>query len=479
MFREYEDYDGLGLAELVRSGDITENELLDAALDRLERRNPNINAFAHIFEPRARHDIGAGLADGPFRGVPFALKDLFMRYAGEPTGNGSHFWENYIPDQTSELFQRYRQAGFTIFGKTTTAELGLSASTETRARGATRNPWDLGRTSGGSSGGAAAAVAAGILPLAHASDSGGSCRIPASCCGLFGFKPSRGRMPMGPERGESSGGLGTAHCISRSVRDSAALLDVSAGPDLGAPYGIAPPPRRWIEEISTPPPRLRIALVRQAFDGSAVHPDCIKAVDHTASLCVDLGHIVEEAMPTIDHSAIGRCLPEMMAAMAGHMVDQRMSELRRAPNMDDLEAVTMALVEAAKSIPIARFMTISNIFHTAGRDLARFQQSYDVVLTPTLAQPPIRIGELNSSETDARRFSERFQSFAPFTLLANITGTPAMSVPLHWNEAGLPIGVQFIGRFGDEGGLLRLASQLENAMPWFNRRPHADGSDQT
>ena len=469
-FAEYEAFDGVGLAELVRRKEVTPSELLDAAIGRVERVNPTINAVIATFEGKARVDIAAGLPDRPFTGVPFVLKDLFMCYAGERTTNGSRFWSDFVPTHTSELFARYRRAGFVIFGKTNTPELGMNVSTEPALFGATRNPWNIERTAGGSSGGAAAAVAAGMVPLAHASDSGGSTRIPASCCGLFGLKPSRSRMPMGPERGESSGGLGTAHAITRSVRDSAVLLDASAGPDLGAPYGIAPPTRPWAAEVRARPTGLRIAVSTRTPAGVALHTDCAEAVRVASKLCRELGHVVDEARPPLDAEAIGNALRVIMRASVRTLVDARAATLGRAPTQGDLEPVTWDRYYTS-SETAADYARALATLHRATRELAAFQEQWDVILTPMLAQPPVRLGEIVHSGPNAAYFADRVREFSPFSAMANWAGVPAMSVPLHWSAGGLPIGVQFIGRFGDEGTLFCLAAQLEEAKPWAKRRP--------
>lgn len=470
-FSDYESFDALALADLVRRREVSPSELLDAAMARVERLNPQLNAFVALFERRARADIASGLPAGPFTGVPFALKDLFMSYEGELTQNGSQLWAGHVASHTSELFARYRRAGVVIFGKTNTPELGYCVTTEPDAFGPTRNPWDLERTPGGSSGGAAAAVAAGIIPIAHASDSGGSIRIPASCCGLFGLKPSRGRIPMGPERGESSGGNGTAHAVSRSVRDSAALLDATAGPGLGDPYGIAPPVRSWFEEASGGSARLRVAVAATPPGGVDVHPDCAQAMKDAAALCRDLGHEVDEAVPAIDYEALDAAGRVIFSGATRALIDARAAQLGRAPTEEDLETATWKLYQAAAAFSAADYAKALEARHRAGRELAVFQQSWDLILTPTLAQPPVPIGEIRPSGPNAAQFNQRMSAFAPFSRLANATGVPAASVPLHWNAQGLPIGVQFVARFGDEAALIRIAAQLEQARPWRGRRP--------
>lgn len=465
---DYAQHDAIALAKLVADGQVSAQELLDAALARTEAVNPRINALNHLFADRARAEIAHGLPDGPFHGVPFVLKDLYMAYAGEPTANGSRFWATNIPSRSSELFERYRRAGFAIFAKSATPELGYSVTTEPAALGPTRNPWDLSRTTGGSSGGAAAAVAAGIVPMAHASDSGGSIRIPASCCGLFGLKPTRGRMPMGPERGESSAGLGTAHAVSRSVRDSAALLDISAGPDLGAPYGIAPPTRPWLSEVGADPGKIRIALVIDLPGDDTIHDDCRDAALDAAALCEALGHHVEPAALPIDRRLLAAASSVVAATLVRTLVEARAQQLGRPPADDELEPHVVALVEAGRSIDAADYLRATQYFQTVSRDLAAFQTRYPIILSPTLAQPPALLGTLNGSAADVRTLST---AFAPYSALANITGVPAMSVPLFQNAAGLPIGTQLMGRFGDEALLFRMAAQFEAARPWKDRLP--------
>lgn len=470
VFDGYEDHDGLGLAELVRRGEVSPDDLLDTAMALATQRNPAINAFASLFEARAREDIRAGLPDGPFRGVPFALKDLFMHYRGVVTGNGSRFWQGAVASHDSELFARYRRAGFTIFGKTTTSELGFGPATETLAHGVTRNPWNPGHTSGGSSGGAGAVVGAGILPMAHASDSGGSTRIPASCCGLFGLKPSRGRMPMGPDRGESSGGFGSAHAVTRTVRDSAALLDATAGPDLGAPYGILPPQRPWLQEVGENPGRLRIAVWETPPAGVVLHQDCRRALDEAAALCQDLGHVVDAVAPVVDTAALDRAGIAVMAASTRLLIDTRAAVLGRRPTEDDLEPAARIMYGIASRYSAHDYAAAIAACHRAGRQLAAFQSEWDLILMPTLAQPPVPVGTISTSDVDADGCRPISQAFNPFCTLANRTGVPACSVPLHWNGEGLPIGVQFMARFGDEALLFRIASQLERARPWAGRR---------
>lgn len=468
---EYARYDALGLAALIQNRDVSAEELLDSAIDAVDRVNPKINAIIHRFEEHARQNIAAGLPDGPFHGVPFALKDLFMYYAGYPTGNGSRFWDGFVPQASSELFLRYARAGFVIFAKTSTPELGLNVTTEPLLHGATRNPWNLDYSTGGSSGGAAAAVAAGILPLAHASDSGGSIRIPASCCGLFGLKPSRGRMPLGPERGESSGGLGTAHAVGISVRDSAALLDATAGPDAGAPYGIAPPTGSWLSQTDRDPAQLRIGMVISHPRGGSIDASCRAATLAAAALCSGLGHEVEECVLPVNMIELADAAALLVASTTRAAIEARTREFGCKPSPDNLEPVTWRAFETAGRITGADFVQAQAAFHRAGRAIAALHDRYDVILTPMLAKSPARIGELAIGDKDFYEYRNKIADYSPFSALSNMTGAPAMSVPLFWSDDGLPIGVQFIGRFGDEATLFALAAQLERAQPWRDHRP--------
>jgi len=469
---DFEAFDGLGLAQLVRKRDVTALELLTEALERVERYDPGLNAVVRKFTDKARAAIMAGLPDGPFSGVPFLLKDLGAHYAGEPTTSGSRFFADYVPDHDSEVTKRYKAAGLVCFGKTNTPEFGLSPTTEPALFGPTLNPWDTSRTAGGSSGGAAAAVAARMVPMAHASDGGGSIRIPAAMCGLFGLKPTRGRVPMGPDAGEGWGGLSTVHAVTRSVRDSAALLDVVEGADLGAPYWAPPKARPFLDEVGAPTGRLRIAFSTRPTTGVAVDPICVRAAEDAAKLCADLGHHVEEANPSVaDPAALGTAMRAIIGANVRATFDERAEALGRAPSPDDAERMTHAIIRSAEAVSAATYARAIRLVHATGRRLAHFFQTWDVLITPTLTSLPPHIGELSMMAEDMAGVSERIGALVGFTSLYNITGQPAMSVPLSWTAASLPVGVQFVGRFGDEAGLIRLASQLEQARPWAQRRP--------
>jgi len=465
----YEGHDALGLAELVRHGETSPSELLDAALARIDARNPALNAVVTPLADAARREVAAGLPTGPFTGVPFLVKELVASVAGAATSAASRLYRNNIATADSEIVARFRRAGLVIAGKTNSPEFGLSPTTESRLYGVTRNPWRLDLAPGGSSGGAAAAVAAGIVPVAHATDGGGSIRIPASACGLFGLKPTRARISAGPEGGEGLSGLAIQHVVSRSVRDSAAMLDAIAGPLPGDPYAAAPPERPWLEEVSRSPGRLRIAFARRAPTGVAVHADCVAAVEDAARLCESLGHAVEEASPTFDAAALER---GFMTVFGAHI----MANISRAtggalPDRELVEPLTYAIAERARGLSAAEFIVTLHSLHREARRIAAFFERHDVWLTPTLAQPPLPIGHFDIESSDVDAWIARLAGFIPFTYPFNVTGQPAMSVPLSWNDAGLPIGCQFVGRYGDEATLFRLAAQLEQARPWFDRRP--------
>jgi Asp-tRNA(Asn)/Glu-tRNA(Gln) amidotransferase A subunit family amidase len=473
-FSEYHRYDAVGLAELVRRREVTPDELLNAAIARAETSNPAVNAICLPMYEEARSAIAGGLHEGPFTGVPFLLKDLYAMVAGAPLTNGSALFADFVPDRDSELVVRYRRAGLIVFGRTSSPELGLCYTTEPSLYGPTRNPWNLDRVAGGSSGGSAAAVAAGIVPAAHASDGGGSIRVPASCCGLFGLKPTRGRNPAGPLLGEGWAGMSTAHAISRSVRDSAALLDVSSGPDVGDPYWAPPPSRPFADEVGADPGGLRIAVSAEPPNGAAVHPDCIAAMEDAARLCADLGHHVEPATPPYEPEVMDEATSAIVGANVRATIEQRAAVLGRDPSADDVERMTWALAELGVGVDGAAYVKAIQTMHGIGRRIGHWFLDYDVLLTPTLAKPPIPIGALDMMTEDREVYRDQIRSFVAFPVLSNVTGAPAMSVPLYWNAEDLPIGVQFVGRFGDEATLFRLAAQLEAARPWAARRPPLD-----
>lgn len=486
-FREYDQYDGLGLAELVRHKQVQPSELVEEAISRIERLNPHLNAVVYKMYDLARAAANDPLPDGLFKGVPFLLKDLLAAYAGVPLCSGSRFHQDEVSDHDSELVRRFKAAGLIILGKTNVPEYGLEPVTEPELYGPTHNPWDLTRTSGGSSGGSAAAVAARLAPLAHGNDGGGSIRMPASCCGLFGLKPSRGRTPFGPKRGEALQGLSCDHVLTRSVRDSAASLDATAGPDVGAPYVAPPPARPFLAEVSTPPGRLRIAFTAQPFLGDVVHDDCLKGLAATVQLCQELGHELEEAAPKIDGPAFARAYLTLICGETRANIEAAERQLKRQATARDFEPATWILGLLGQQISAAEFAHALNLLRSTGRHMGQFLERYDLLLTPTLAMPPVLTGSLKpdplmrlalkllarlnagrliNSLDRLEEIAHQTFRFMPYTPLANASGQPAMSVPLHWNEVGLPIGMQFVGRYGDEATLFRLAGQLEQARPW-------------
>jgi amidase len=487
-YSDYERFDALGLAGLVASREVTPRELVETAIARIEEVNPKINAVVHKLYDRARSEVAA---EGPFRGVPFLLKDLLALLAGTCTTNGCRLYAGQIAPQDSELVRRQRAAGLVIVGKTNTPELGILPVTEPALHGPARNPWSLAHTPGGSSGGAAAAVAAGIVPMAHGNDGGGSIRIPASCCGLFGLKPTRARNPLGPFVGEGWHGMVVEHAVTRSVRDSAALLDATCGPDVGAPYVAPPPERPFLEETKREPRKLRIAVTASSLLGSTVHPDCVAAAQDAAKLCASLGHAVEEAKPPIEKHALTRAWLTLVGAETAAEIEVISRLTSRKPRASDFEPGTWMLAQAGRAFRADELALAVHEIRSLGRAVGRFFERYDLLLTPTLGSPPLEIGALNPKPADLAvlaalralpnatairkvldTLADRAFEFASFTPIANATGQPAMSVPLHWNAAGLPIGVQFMGRFGEEATLFRLAAQLEQARPWAKKRAH-------
>lgn len=491
-FIDYENCDGIGLAELIRKRQVSPAELVEAAIERIEARNPEINAVVYKMFDQARAVAQENLPDGPFKGVPFLLKDLSSALAGVPLSSGSRFTKDFVPSYDSEMVRRYKASGVIILGKTNTPELGLTPFTEPDLFGPTRNPWDLERTPGGSSGGTAAAIAAGMVPLAGGGDGGGSIRIPASCCGLFGLKPTRGRTPTGPDDGEAWEGFAQEHVLSRSVRDSAAMLDFISGPDVGAPYFTPAPPRPFLDEVNTEPGSLRIAYTSHPFMGHFVHDDCINSLQETAKLLQGLGHEVEEAEPQIDGEALAVAFLTMLTGQVRADIEMMAEMSNKKPNRGEFEASTWTLGLLGKAISASEYVKAVRFMQQTARRVGEFFEQYDVLLTPTLAEPPFIIGKLQPSPGEQRLMAivgalnaggllsalgvvepiaAKTFDYIPYTPLFNITGQPAMSVPLHWNSDDLPIGMQFVGRFADETTLFRLAGQLERAKPWFDKRP--------
>jgi amidase len=489
-FDEYPKYDGLGLAELVRKKEVQPIELVEEAVRRIEELNPQLNAVIHKMYDYARRTAKGPLPEGPFAGVPFLLKDLVAAFAGEPLRKGSRFFADYVPDHDTELVARFKAAGLIILGKTNAPEFGLAPVTEPELFGPCRNPWDPTRTPGGSSGGSAAAVAARLVPLAHGNDGGGSIRAPASCCGLFGLKPSRGRIPTGPDISELWLGFAAEHVLTRTVRDSAAMLDATAGPDPGVSYVAPPPARPFLEEVGENPGKLRIALTSKPFMGRTVHADCLKGLEATAKLLKELGHEVVEAAPAVDGPAFAGAYVRAICGDVRADIDDGEELVGRKPTAKDFEPATWAFGLIGKGIPSDESARCLRYLQRTTRQIGRFFEDYDLLLTPTLAMPPVKIGTLALKPAEivlvnllcrlnaawvlravraADVSTSKIWEFIPYTPVFNVTGQPAMSVPLCWNEEGLPIGMHFVGRYGDEAGLLRLAGQLEKAQPWSGR----------
>jgi amidase len=463
--------DGTAQADLVRRKEVQAIELVEAAIERIEDLNPTLNAVVTPMYEKARADAKESVPDGPFSGVPFLLKDLCAEYAGVRFTEGSAFLRDFVSENDSELVARHKKAGLIVVGKTNTPEFGELPTTEPALFGPTHNPWDTSLTPGGSSGGSAAAVAAGMVPMAHGNDGGGSIRIPASCCGLFGLKPTRGRNPLGLLYGDILSGLVAEHALTRSVRDSAALLDATSGPDLGDPYYAPPNTRAYIEEVGADPGKLRIAFTTKAPTGVPVHHDCVQAVHEAAMLCADLGHEVVEAHLEVDGEAMTRNFITLWVGGAAWVHDHWQRRTGKKPTKEQFEPLSWALIEWGRKTDAGVYLMALEELQRASRGVARKFVNFDVWLTPTLAEPPVPLGTFDATPDNPLQGFFRAGLFMPFTPLCNITGQPAMSLPLFWNEEGLPVGTHFVGRFGDEATLFRLAAQLEEARPWADRRP--------
>ncbi len=472
MANELAWLDATAQGELVRKKEVTSLELVDAAIARIERLNPQLNAVITPFYDLARASASGPLPEGRFTGVPFLLKDLVASYAGVPMTSGSVSLKTYVPLADSELVKRHKSAGFVVVGKTNLPEFGLLPTTEPKLFGATRNPWALGRTPGGSSGGSAAAVASGMVPAAHGNDGGGSIRIPASCCGLFGFKPSRGRNPFAID----PTGLQVEHALTRSVRDSAAILDATHGAQPGDPYHAPAPDQPFVEQVGRDPGTLRIALTTDSLGKTPVDQDCIAAARDAATLCEGLGHEVVEASPSLMVEAVSDALNLLWRAGAAAQIRSVPLLSGREPEEEEFELLTRALAEEGRERSAPELLLATSMLQIASLMVATFFEQYDLWLTPTLGLPPVPLGTFESTPENPLAGFEPAEEFVPFTALINATGQPAMSVPLYWNDEHLPIGTQFVGRYGDEATLFRLASQLEQARPWADRRPPVSAS---
>ena len=468
---DYAKYDGLGLAKLVDAKKVKPIELVDAAIERIERHNPKLNAVVWTMFDRARDRAKAKLPHGPFRGVPFLLKDILGHIEGAPNRDGSRLTPDAPSLFNAELVNRYLAAGLIPLGKTNVPEFGLVATTESKLYGPARNPWNTDHSTGGSSGGSGAAVASGMVPMAHANDGGGSIRIPASCCGLVGLKPTRARNPLGPLVGDVMSGLVAEHIVSRSVRDTAAMLDVTAGPAPGDPYCAPPGPKSWLTASKKPTGKLRIGYAETKLDGGDYDPECQAAVAHAVKLCKSLGHKVEPASPLIDMANLTGSFMALWTGGLAMQVDALAMHTGKKPGPKTLEGLTLALYEAGKQVTAAQYMGAVAMMQMVSRQIAGWHDRYDVWITPTLGKPPITLGSFDLNESDLQKGFAPMIDYVPFTAMQNATGQPAINLPLHMSTTGLPVGVQFVGRFGEEVLLLRLATALEKADPWAKRLP--------
>lgn len=468
---EYATSDATDLAKYLGNGDVTDSEMLDCALRAVEAVNGDINAVTSLFPDQAR-DVYQCDQPGQLTGVPFLLKDLRVSMRGTVTSEGGRLWSESLRDHDDEIVTRFRRAGLRTFGKTNTPELGFNVTTEPLLHGPTHNPWDLQRSAGGSSGGSAAAVAAGIVPVAHASDGGGSIRIPASCCGLFGMKPSRGRTPAGPHLGDVWSGLSVEHVLSKTVRDSATVMDLISGPSPGDPYW-APPLQGSLAAIVSHPPgsALRIAFSVEAVSGVAVAPECREAVEKAAQLCDDLGHEVVERKLHYSAEEMSWAFRVISGSHALVDLQDQWATLGKEPSPSDVESGVWLRASFGENCTAADYARAVRLIQSIGRSVGLAFEEFDVHLTPTVAHSPPLLGTLDSNALDLEAFQKLVWEYIPFTAVYNVTGQPAMSMPLHWDSLGLPIGVQFAARLGREDQLFALAAQLENAAPWRQRNP--------
>ena len=466
---DYLQPDATRLAELVRRGEVSAAEVVEAAITRAEAVNHRINAVVTPMYEAAAAQARAGVV-GPLAGVPTLIKDLnFVKDVR--CSFGSRLWADFVPDHDAEIVTRYRRAGLVLLGKSNTPEMGLAATTEPVFLGACHNPWNLSRTPGGSSGGAAAAVAAGIVPVAHATDGGGSIRIPASCCGLVGLKPTRARTPLGPDVGEGWGGMAVGHVVSRSVRDSALMLDLTHGPGNGDPYHAPAFAGSFLDSLGKDPSPLRIAIDLEPVSGGAIHAECHAAVRNAARLLESLGHHVETKSPDFDRRLFVEATDTIVLANVANSIRARTEKIGIEVSSQCVEMLTLRLAKMGRSFGADRYANAINHIHAVGRQMETFFETFDLVLSPTLLQPPVPLGFLDTNSEDGDTYGARFRSFWGFTSLYNATGEPAISLPLHWTADELPVGVQLATSFGDEALLLQVAAQIERAVGGFNRRP--------
>ena len=455
-------HDALAVADLIRTRKLGAREVLDGTLARLHRLNESLNAITDFY------DDAPPAAEGPFHGVPYVIKQLMADCAGHPTTVGSKFFARQpVAAADSAAVKRMRRAGLVIVGRTNTSEFGLAPTTEPAFGGATINPWRRDLSPGGSSGGSAAIVAARGLPMGHATDGGGSIRIPASLCGLFGLKPSRGRISLAPI-GETLAGAGAQHCVAISVRDSAALLDATAGSEPGDPYAAPPSSGTFLEATRRAPRKLRVAFMRKPVGHEALDPMLVRAIERTARLLEELGHQVEEASPQYDAAALDAAFWRIMSANTWTNIQLR--AVGRVPGPGDLESVTRLTAERGRAVTADEYIRSVQTFHRTGRQLGAFFEKHDVLLSTTIARTSLPLGTVRMDGT-LEAFDEQVAPMTAFTAVCNATGVPAMSVPIEWTEDRLPVGMHFVARYGAEETLYSLAAQLEQARPWRNRRP--------
>lgn len=470
-FSDYAKHDAISLGGLISSGQVSVAEMLQAAQQRADACE-SINAVVARLDDYAEQQAKANLPASLVSGVPFLLKDLHLELEGAVTTMGSRLWASLPPaTQNSTLTQRYLDAGLIIFGKTSTPELGLTVTTEPVLFGPTRNPWNTKHSSGGSSGGASAAVAAGIVPAAHASDGGGSIRIPASCCGLYGLKPTRGRTPFGPKSSEGWNGQSINHVVSRSVRDSACLLDLTAGEDVGPVYAAPEPWGSFLDACQHDPEPLKIAISPTGIGGPKTDPQVVQAVEDAGRLCEQLGHSVEIATPDIDMQACGRALMIVIGAEVQALLTLMSEQIGHWPTEDECERMTLLHAERAAELTATDLLSARQTMQAAGRAMGHFHEKYDVYVSPVLATPPVPIDWLQMNTEDVQTYNSRLAEYTPFTGLFNQTGQPSASLPLAVSDGGLPIGVMFTTAFGGDELLLALSAQLERHAPWGARYP--------
>ncbi len=470
---EYAGYDALGLAELVRTKQVTPQELARLALEGIASVNPTINAVIAPISGWETRFAGQPKG-GAFYGVPFLIKDLVLHLKGVPNDMGSRLIKGrFVAPGDTDLARKFLDAGVNVLGRTNTPEFGFNANTEPVAYGSTKNPWDITRSAGGSSGGSAAAVAAGIVPIAHANDGGGSIRVPAANCGLVGLKPTRGRTPVGPEFGEPLHGMGIEHVVTRTVRDCAAMLDADEGPSPGDRFVIPRPARPYLTEVTTAPRKLKIAWSTKGMMNAVVHPECRRAVAEAAALCESLGHQVTEAQPSYDEGSFHAANLTYWSGFLAGGIAGASQMLGLTPSPDNLEAATWACYQHGASLKLLDLEMADVLANMVCRTVAPFFTEYDLLITPVLADPPLPLGFLNQNAPvpNAKAYYDFLFGKVPFTALANLTGQPAISLPLHQTPAGLPVGVHVVAPWGDEATLFNIAGQLEQAAPWHQRRP--------